>query len=422
MAAPRRARSRRAPARRAAPAALRIALLGQGFMGRAHANAWSQAGRFFETVRRPVLQVVAARDAATLARFAERWAFVRHSTDWHEAVAAPDVDLVDIGTPNHVHAPQGLAALAAGKHVAIEKPLAGTLDDARALHEAARAAARRGQQSFVWFNYRRCPAVALAWQIVREGRLGTLHHVRATYLQSWGGVGTPASWRFDKRLAGSGAHGDLNAHLVDLARFLSGEEIDVIHGATARTFVKQRTGPRRGAGVGRSGAARGGASVASTVDDTLLFLAGFAGGAVGSFEASRVATGHLNANTIELNGSRGSLRFDFESMNELWLHEAPAGRASARSRAAPLATAGWRRIVATDPSHPWVAHWWPEGHGLGYEHSFVNMAADILGALAGKAPPVPLPDIADAYQTQRVLEAALSAARKQRAVRLSEVR
>ncbi len=397
---------------------LRVALLGQQFMGRAHANAWGQAGRFFETRRKPSLEIVAARDAKRLAAFAATWGFARHTTDWKAAVADPDVDLVDIGTPNHLHAPQGLAALAAGKHVAIEKPLAGALDDARALRDAARLAARRGQHSFVWFNYRRCPAAALAWQLVREGRLGTLHHVRARYLQSWGGPGTPLSWRFQRKLAGSGAHGDLNAHLIDLARFLTGEEITEVHGATARTFVPRRPLAGAGDGVGKRGKGQAAgkrtrvATGRSDVDDALLFLAGFSGGAVGSFEATRNAPGHLNGNEIELNGSKGSLRFSFESLNELWLHDAPDGARSA----------GWRRIVATDPSHPWVARWWPEGHMLGYEHGFVNMAADILATLSGDKPPVPLPDIADAWETQRVLAAALLAAREKRAVKLGEVR
>ncbi|HTE06185.1 MAG TPA: Gfo/Idh/MocA family oxidoreductase, partial [Planctomycetota bacterium] len=213
-----------APGRGADGPPLNVALVGQGFMGRAHGNAWGQVGRFFQPPRLPVLHTIAARNAGSLPGFARRWGWAHWTARWQDLAADPDVQLVDIGTPNDSHAEIALAMLAAGKHVACEKPLAATLDDARAMRDAAAAAARRGVQSFVWFNYRRCPAVALGHQLVAEGRLGRLHHVRAHYLQSWGGPDTPLSWRFDAARAGSGAHGDLNAHLVDLVRFLSGEE------------------------------------------------------------------------------------------------------------------------------------------------------------------------------------------------------
>jgi len=398
---------------------LRVALIGQQFMGRAHSNAWGQAARFFELRRAPVLEAVAARDARTLPAFARRWGWARWSTDWRDLAADERIDLVDVATPNHIHAGPSIAMLRAGKHVACEKPLAGTLADARSMRDAAARASRRGVRSFVWFNYRRCPAVALAWQLVRQGRLGAIRQIRARYLQSWGGAATPLSWRFQKALAGSGAHGDLNAHIVDLARFLSGEEIDEIHGAAARTFVMQRPLPapsgRRVPGAlgaaakGRRAGRRGRADV----DDCLLFIAGLSGGGVASFEATRVAPGHLNDHGLELNGTVGSLRFDFEDMNRLWLHEpGPDGRRSE----------GWRQIMVTAPEHPWVGRWWPEGHVLGYEHGFVNMAADIVAALSGRKPVVPLPDFEDAYQTQRVLEAALRAVEARRAVRLGSVR
>jgi predicted dehydrogenase len=376
---------------------LNVALIGQQFMGRAHSNAWRQVGRFFERPFEPVLHTVAGKNPRTIGGFARRWGWQRHTANWRDIAADDAVQLVDIGTPNHLHKEQALAMLAAGKHVACEKPLAGTLDDARAMRDAARKA--RKSETFVWFNYRRCPAVALAWELVQEGRLGEIHHVRASYLQSWGGPGTPMSWRFRSKLAGSGAHGDLNAHIVDMARFLTDDEIDVVHGATSRTFVKQRKVP-------------GGGKARSDVDDALLFLAGFKGGAVASFEASRAATGHLNRNTIELNGSKGSLRFDFEDMNVLQLYEAKDGGQ----------TDGWRRIMCTHPHHTYAGAWWPDAHVLGYEHGFVNMAADILAVLAGGIPEVPMPDFADAYETQRVLEAALRAVQSRCAVKLSEVR
>jgi predicted dehydrogenase len=393
---------------------VRVALIGQQFMGRAHSNAWGQVSRFFDPPRRAVLHTVAGRDASTLPAFASRWGWSRWTADWREIATDEEVDLVDIGTPNHLHAEQAVAMLEAGKHVACEKPLAGTLEDARAMRDAALKAARRsGARTFVWFNYRRCPAVALAWSFVKEGRLGRILQVRARYLQSWGGPQTPRSWRFQRRLAGSGAHGDLNAHIVDMARFLTGDEISEIHGAAARTFVSQRPLPEGAPGRGAGGRRRRGDRGRSDVDDCLLFLAGFRGGAVGSFEATRLAPGHHNDHGIELNGERGSLRFDFEDMNVLWLHEPAAdGRRSE----------GWRRIMVTAPEHPWVGRWWPEGHVIGYEHGFVNMASDVLAALARRRPQVPLPDFADAYQTQRVLAAASRAAREHRAVKLSEVR
>lgn len=380
------------------PNPLPIALIGQKFMGRAHSNGWGQAARFFDLPLAPELAVACGRDRAELARFAERWGWSRWTVDWRELAEDDGVALVDIGTPNHLHAEQAIAMLEAGRHVACEKPLAGTLDDARAMRDAAKAARAK---TFVWFNYRRCPAVALAWRLLREGRLGRIYHVRASYLQDWGGPDTPMSWRFKKREAGSGAHGDLNAHAVDLARFLLGEEITEVHGAVARTFVRERpvTGSKT---KGRS-----------DVDDAVLFTASFRSGAVASFEASRVAPGNQNANRIEINGELGSLRWDFEAMNELWFYDATLDRQ----------TAGWRRIMATaGDAHPYAGAYWPDAHLLGYEHTFVSMAADICRVLGGQKAEVPLPDFADGYETQRVLEAALVAARERTAIKLSEVK
>ena len=361
-----------------------IGLVGTGFMGRAHANAWRQAPCFFEVARRPALRSVAGRRKGVVQAFAERWQVERAVVDWKSMLRDPAVELVDVLTPNHMHAPVAVAALQAGKHVACEKPLAGTLEDARAMRDAAR---KSKGQTFVWFNYRRCPAVGLMRQLVREGRLGEIRQVRARYLQDWGGAATPMAWRFDARLAGSGAHGDLNAHLVDLVRFTTGLEIDEVCGAVEATFVASRRSSR-----GRQ---------ASTVDDAMLFLARLANGATASFEASRVATGNQNANCVELNGTKGSVRFDFERMNELewWDHTLPA-----RVR-------GWSRVMCTDPSHPWVGAYWPAAHLIGYEHGFVSMAADIVRSLCGKKPVAPLPDFEDAFRTQCVLEAALRSAR-----------
>jgi predicted dehydrogenase len=305
-----------------------------------------------------------------------------------------------------------IAALEAGRHVACEKPLAGTIADARAMRDAARKAARKGVRTFVWFNYRRCPAVALAHQLVKEGRLGRIFHVRASYLQDWGGPSTPLLWRFQGKLAGSGAHGDLNAHIIDMARFVTGEEVTEVVGALEETFVKERDLVEASGGAisgkGAKRAARGRRRGKSTVDDAVLFLARMSGGGVASFEATRLATGNLNRNQIEVNGEKGSLKFDFERMNELewWDHTLPA-----RMR-------GWTRIMCTDAGHPYAGNYWPAAHVLGYEHGFVSQAADIVMALGRKRPVVPIPDFADAYETQRVLDAAVQCARTRRPVRV----
>jgi predicted dehydrogenase len=385
------------------PTSLRIALIGQKFMGRAHSNAWGQVNRFFDPPLAAEMRTVAGLDAKALAEFAKRWGWQHWTDDWRTVAEDPEIDLVDVSTPNDVHAEPSIAMLEAGKHVACEKPLAGTLADARSMRDAAAKAAKAGKRlagpkTFVWYNYRRCPAVALAWQLAREGKLGRIYHVRAKYLQSWGGPDTPLLWRFQKGHAGSGAHGDLNAHIVDMARFLTGEEVVEIHGAVSKTFITERALPAEAAS-GKSLRAKGGRKKGrSDVDDAVLFLASFAGGAVASFEATRLATGHQNANSIELNGEKGSVRFEFEDMNVLWYFDATLGPR----------TEGWRRIMCTSAAgkHPYAGHWWPDAHVLGYEHGFVNMAADILEALGGRRPVVPL----------------LVSVRERAAVKLSEVR
>ena len=375
---------------------LNVSLIGTKFMGRAHSNAWSQAPKFFDLPCRPVLHSVAARNAEELAAFAERWGWASHTTDWRTIAADPDVDLVDVGTPNHVHAEQAIAMLEAGKDVACEKPLAGTIEDARRMRDAARAHPDR--RTFVWFNYRRCPAVGLMHQLVREGRLGDIVHVRGTYLQSWGGPETPLLWRFQSGEAGSGAHGDLNAHIIDMARFVTGEEVTEVPGAIVETFVKERA-KLDGSGMGPS-----------TVDDVVTFLARFAGGATASFEATRLAHGHQNRNTLEVNGTKGSAAFDFENMNVLRFCDATT----------PKRLRGWTEIMCTSgEDHPWAGAWWPDAHIIGYEHGFVNMAADVARALGGEEPIAPLPDFEDAYRTQMVLEAAIVAGRERAAVDLA---
>jgi predicted dehydrogenase len=373
-----------------------IALIGQRFMGRAHSNAWNQVARFFDVPLQPHLHTIAGRDADTLTPFAKRWGWAHATASWRDLASNTDVQLVDIATPNALHAEQAIAMLEAGKHVACEKPLARTFTEARLMRDAADRATGK---TFVWFNYRRCPAVALAYKLLREGAIGRITHLRAAYLQSWGGPETPMSWRFEKAKAGSGAHGDLNAHLVDLARFLLNDEVSVVHGAVAPTFVSERMHEAGGSAI-------------SDVDDATLFLASFQRGTVASFEASRVATGNLNANTFEINGQHGALRFNLENMNVLEYY----------NTADQPRTDGWRKIICTRAdAHPYVAAYWPDGHIIGYEHTFVNMAADILRVLGGDKPELPLPDFADALQTQRVLEAAMISAQQQCAVPLADV-
>jgi predicted dehydrogenase len=398
--------------------ALQIALIGSKFMGRAHSNAWMNVGSFFDLPLVPVMHTIAdlPAEATSLEAFADRWRWCNTSTRWRQTVTSDDIDLVDIATPNHVHADNAIAALEAGKHVCCEKPLAGTLYDAGEMVKAAKKAKRaHGSRTFVWYNYRRCPAVALAHQLVRDGRLGRIYHVRASYLQDWGGPDTPLLWRFQGKKAGSGAHGDLNAHIIDMARFITGDEISEVSGAIAETFIKEREivadsgGEISGKGAKRGSKRKG----RSTVDDCVLFLARFKGGAVASFEASRLATGNQNRNQIEINGELGAIKFDFERMNELqWWDNTLESRLR-----------GWSRIMCTTGGdHPYAEAYWPPAHIIGYEHCFISQAADIVRVLGGGEPVVRLADFEDAYQTQRVLSAALLAAKEKRPVKLTEVK
>ena len=376
---------------------LNVALFGSKFMGKAHSNAWLQAGHFFDLPLQPVLHTIAARDAAYLQQFAERWGWAKWTTEWQTAISDSAIDLVDIGTPNHVHRQQALAAMEAGMAVACEKPLAGTLQDAREMTDTAR---RTGVPTFVWFNYRRAPALALAHRLVKEGRIGRIYHVRAAYLQSWGGPDTPLGWRFQNSQAGSGSLGDLMAHIIDMARFVTGDEVAEVNGAIEERFIKQRPRADDPTKKGRS-----------SVDDAVLFLARLKSGAIASFESTRLATGVKNSNRIEVHGEQGAVRFNFERMNELEFFDG--------SELPHLQ--GWRTIQAMHEEHPYAVNWWPDGHWLGYEHTFVNQAADIVVALNGGRPVVPIPDFEDAFTTQRVMEAAVLSARHRTPVKLSQV-
>ncbi|HYO10608.1 MAG TPA: Gfo/Idh/MocA family oxidoreductase [Tepidisphaeraceae bacterium] len=396
---------------------INVCLVGQKFMGRTHSNAFLKVGKFFDVPLLPVMHTIAGRNEPELIEFKQRWGWRNATTSWQSAVTDPEIQLVDIGTPNHLHAEMSIAALEAGKHVACEKPLAGTLADARQMRDAARKVARK-QKTFVWYNYRRVPAVALAHQLVKDGKLGRIFHVRAFYLQDWGGPGVPLLWRFQKKFAGSGAHGDLNAHVIDMARFITGDEIVEVTGAIAETFIKERdlpsSGPTGGITAGAKGGGGGGAKKGrSDVDDALLFLARFKGGAIASFEASRLATGNQNKNGLEINGERGSIRFNFEDMNHLEFYDATVERR----------VQGWTPIMVTHGgTHPYVGNWWPDAHIIGYEHGFVNQVADMMNVLGGKPPVVPLPDFEDAYRTQQVLEAAVASAENRSPVKVAEMK
>jgi predicted dehydrogenase len=369
---------------------LSVAMIGHSFMGAAHSLAWRTAPRVFDLPLDPVMSVVCGRDGDRAAAAARKLGWASGSADWRTVVADPSVDLVDICTPGDTHAEIAIAALEAGKHVLCEKPLANSVAEAEQMAAAAERAAQHGVRAMVGFTYRRVPAIALARQLVAEGRIGEVRHVRAQYLQDWiADPEAPLSWRLQKERAGSGALGDIAAHVIDLAQHVTGEHVQEVSGRL-ETFVKERPLATEHAGLsGTASTERG----PVTVDDAAAFLARFSGGAMGVFEATRFATGRKNAIRLEINGSRGSLAFDFEDMNVLHFHDATE----------PAYVAGFRRILVTEPEHPYVAAWWPAGHGLGYEHAFTHQVVDLVRAIADGTDPTPT--FADGLQVQRVLAA-----------------
>jgi predicted dehydrogenase len=376
---------------------LRIAMIGTGFMGRMHSQAWNTAPRFFELPLAPQLTLLVGRRRDATAEAAARWGWADHSLDWREAVGRDDIDVIDICTPGDTHEEIALAALAAGKHVLCEKPLANTVAEAQRMTAAALEASERdGVVAMCGFSYRRTPALALARQLIAEGRIGEIRHVRAQYLQDWlSDADSPHTWRLDRDRAGTGALGDIGAHSIDTAQWLAGQRITAVS-AALRTFVESR--PRRSSVEGLGGSASDTADrLPVTVDDAVAFTALFDGGALGVFEATRMATGRRNANRIEINGDRGSIAFDFERMNELEVYDAAADAAQ-----------GFRRVQVTEAQHPYAGAWWPAGHGLGYEHLFTHQAVDVVRAVAGE--PTGTPGFAEAAQVQRVLAAVESSA------------
>ena len=376
---------------REAERTLGVAMIGYAFMGAAHSQGWRNAHRFFDLPATPEMRVLCGRTESAAQDAANRLGWDGWTTDWREVLDRDDVDVVDICTPGDSHAEIAIAALEAGKHVLCEKPLANTVAEAAAMTAAAENAQGRGVLSAVGFNYRRTPALALARRLVSEGAVGTVRHIRAQYLQDWiVDPEFPLLWRLQKDKAGSGALGDIGAHIIDLSQFLTGQRLVDVAGHLTR-FVDRRPLPSSGAGLSGSGA--GGETGEVTVDDAAVFFGRTDGGALATYEATRFATGRKNGMRIELNGSAGSIAFDFEAMNELHVYDATV----------PAANAGFRRILVTEPDHPYAGAWWPPGHGLGYEHTFVHEIADFIRDVASGTPPTP--SFADGLQVQRVLDA-----------------
>jgi predicted dehydrogenase len=369
---------------------LRVAIVGYAFMGAAHSQAWRTVNRVFDLPSTAVMQVLCGRDEAKARAAAQRLGWAEVETDWRRVVERNDIDIVDVCTPGDSHAEIAIGALEADKHVLCEKPLANTVEEAKRMTRAADAAAQSGVRSMVGFNYRRAPAMTLARQLVEQGRLGQIRHVRAQYLQDWIiDPAFPLVWRLQKDRAGSGALGDLGAHIVDLAQYVVGDSIAGVTALT-ETFIKERPLAEASAGLSAAGGSETGEV---TVDDAALFLARFEHGAVGSFEATRFATGHKNGLRLEVEGSDGSIRFDFEAMNVLHVYDATES----------ATTAGFRSILVTEPDHPYLSAWWPPGHVIGYEHTFTHEVRDFIGAIASGTDA--RPSFADGLQVQRVLAA-----------------
>ncbi|MDQ0031912.1 Gfo/Idh/MocA family protein [Arthrobacter bambusae] len=357
---------------------LGVAAIGYAFMGKAHSNAWRNVASFFDV---PAFEqkVLVGRDAEQVAEAAVKYGWSESATDWRTVLERDDIHIVDICAPGWMHAEIATAALEAGKHVLVEKPLANTLAEAEAMADAARAARARGVQSMIGFNYRRVPALALAKELIAEGRLGTVRHVRAAYLQDWlVDADSPMTWRLNKETAGSGALGDIASHTIDQVLFLLGDTVTEVSGRL-HTFVDSRPGadgPER-----------------VTVDDAAWATLILASGAVASVEVSRMATGQKNSLKMEIYGDKGSILFDLESINELGFLDATA----------PVREQGFRRILVNEPEHPYMDAWWPQGHVIGWEHTFTHEIRDFLRAIDAGTPPSP--SFEDGLAVQRVLAA-----------------
>jgi predicted dehydrogenase len=383
---------------------LRIGMIGYKFMGKAHSNAYRSLPMFFPKALKPEMSVICGRNARALEEAATQLGWSDCVTDWKDLIAREDIDLIDINAPSNAHKEIALAAAKAGKHIFCEKPLALTLADSREMLQAAEDA---GVTHMVGFNYRFSPAVRLAKKLVESGRLGKIYHFRAWFLQDWIiNPEFPLVWRLQKEIAGSGSHGDLGAHLIDLAHFLVGDVKEVI--GMSETFIKERPLAAEMTGLSAKGdkdAPKG----KVTVDDATLFLARFDNGALGSFEATRFAAGHRSTNSFEINGSLGSVKFDFERMNELEVY--------LTSDAEDVQ--GFRRVLATDPAHEYAEAWWPPGHTIGFEHTFIHEMLELSNAIEEGRQPVP--NFHDGVKCQAVLEAVERSIEQRRWVDISEM-
>ncbi len=368
---------------------IRVGLIGCGFMGKAHSNAFLNVAKFFPLDAKPVMKVICARTEANVKAVQENWGWERYETDYKKMLSSGDIDLLDISTPNISHKEIALMAAEKGIDILCEKPLAMNSDEAR---EMVNAAKKANIKNLVCFNYRRVPSIALAKQLIDEGEIGDIFHVRAVYLQDWIiDPEFPLVWRLKKEIAGSGSHGDLNAHIIDLARYLVGE-FDEVSGLE-KTFIKTRPLPAEEGSLAATGITTQTGEV--TVDDAVLFLAKFKNGAVGSFEATRFANGRKNNNRMEINGSKGSLMFNLERMNELEFF----------SDSGPNYGKGFRTILATEPDHPYVGAYWPPGHVIGWEHTFLNVVYDMITGITKSK--LIAPDFEDGLKCQQVLDAVI---------------
>lgn len=366
---------------------LSIALIGYKFMGKAHSNAYRQVGHFFDIPYDVRLHTLCGRNEEDLKKAAENLGWQNTETDWRKVVENPEIQVIDISTPGHTHAEIAIAAAKNGKAVFCEKPIANTLEQAQTmLHEVESA----GVAHAVFHNYRKVPAVALAKQMIDSGQIGRIYHFRAVYLQDWiADPSFPLVWRLQKEKAGSGALGDIGSHIIDLARHLIGDFREVC--GTSETFVRRRPlANAAGDGLDAQASEEMGDV---TVDDATAWLARFRNGAMGTFEATRFARGRKNHNRFEINGSRGSLVFNLERMNELEYYDAEG----------PAGQQGFKLIQATEAMHPYAGRYWPVGHIIGYEHTFINLIADALFAM-NRGDPIS-PNLNDGYEVQRVLEA-----------------
>ncbi|WP_274361343.1 Gfo/Idh/MocA family protein [Paenibacillus thermotolerans] len=381
-----------------------VGMVGYKFMGKAHSQAYKEAPMFFPKAPKPVMRAICGRDPEGVEQAASQFGWETSVTDWSELVNRSDIDLIDINAPSNVHKEIAIAAAKAGKHIFCEKPLALTLADSREMLDAAE---RAGVKHMVGFNYRFAPAVQLAKKLVDEGRLGTIYHFRAWFLQDWIiDPEFPLVWRLDKTIAGSGSHGDLGAHLIDLAHFLVGDMKEVI--GMSETFIKERPVPSSMTGLSAKGS-KDAPLGPVTVDDATLFMTRFANGALGSFEATRFAMGHRCTNSFEINGSKGSVKFDFERMNELQVYFGDDADD----------VQGFRRVLATDPAHAYLDAWWPPGHTIGYGQTFTHEVVEMLNAIAEDRQPVP--NFHDGVKCQAVLEAVDRSIEERRWVGIDEM-